>query len=223
MTKMEVQPEGFVIYTDHQLRGKGQRGNVWVAEAGKNVLMSVLLKPSGLMIKDQHYLNLVVGLAAIDALKKYHDLPFQLKWPNDVYLNEKKIAGILIENNVRGSVIDSTVVGMGLNLNQKGFSLNQATSLFMESGKEVEKEQFIDDFLSCLEKWYLLLNANKLSQILKAYHDVLRWKDEIHEYQANNELFHGVIIGIDASGRLVIREEDGPARHFNMKEVSFIS
>ena len=105
------EPEGLTLYADQQSDGKGQRGNVWVSEPGKNILLSILLRPKFLLLQKQHYLNLITGLALIDVLNQEAS-DVVLKWPNDVYVGEKKIAGILIENNSRGNAIESSIIGV---------------------------------------------------------------------------------------------------------------
>lgn len=223
IVKKGNQPEGLILYTDHQLKGKGQRGNVWLDEPGKNILMSVYLKPKNLAVGIQYYLTLIAGLAVSDALRIYLDATIELKWPNDVYVNGRKISGILIENNLRGTLIESSIVGIGLNLNQRGFSLPSATSIFLETNSVIEREECMEEIVANLEKWYLKLNAGLLKEIRDTYHDRLMWKGEVHDFRSNNIEFEGVILGIDDLGRLEIEDQSGVKRCFNVKEVEFIS
>jgi len=224
MARIEKLPEGTVLYTDHQENGKGMRGNKWDAEKGKNVLLSLLISPKGLLIRDQFYLNLIISLAVSDTLKEVlvNSAVF-IKWPNDIYVEKKKISGILIENSLKGNAIDSSIIGIGINLNQKKYDLPNATSLALELGDDTEREYFIERLLISIEKWYLKLNNGDKISILNAYYESLMWKDELHEFQTEGNLFKGIIIGIDESGRLVIESENGKTYTFNVKEVSFIS
>ena len=215
-------PEGTVIYTDHQIAGKGQRGNKWFDKPGENVLLSLLLKPKFLSIQKQFYLNLVVGLSIVDLLKSYvPDRIVMLKWPNDVYIDSKKVSGILIENNLRGSSIEWSVNGIGLNLNQADDLPQNATSIFAESGIEADRLQFIDELLYWVEVWYRKLIDGSFAEVLTRYHDVLYWINESHTFSANGREFQGAIKGIDEAGRLVIATSAGESI-FGIKEVQFI-
>ena len=215
------EPEGLVVYTDHQTSGKGQRGNIWVDEGGKNVLLSLLLRPSRLQVSDQFFLNVIVGLAVIQVLEDYSSATKSLKWPNDIYLNEKKLGGILIENNIKGGAMESAVVGLGLNVNQRGFNMPNATSIFLETQCEFDREDIIDELLSAIEQWYLRLSKGEYDQILTSYYDKMMWKDEERLFQSGGYLFKGKIRGIDANGRLVIETSEGE-RKFRTKEVAFV-
>ena len=223
MTKKSDELEGLVVYTDNQTDGRGQRGNIWFAEPGKNILMSLLLKPTFLAISDQFYLNLIAGLAIVDTLRNYTNAEVQLKWPNDVYLDRKKVCGILIESNLRGSTLESSVLGVGLNLNQKGFNLPNATSLTLETGLAYDKLEVLEEMLHKLEAWYLKLRGGNKTEILEAYHKLLMWKDEKHEFKANSTYFFGTIQGIDSIGKLIVTDVKGVNKTFSLKEIEFIS
>ncbi|MEO9485852.1 MAG: biotin--[acetyl-CoA-carboxylase] ligase [Ekhidna sp.] len=221
MTRKYHEPEGTLVYTDDQQKGKGQRGNIWISEPEKNILMSVLLRPKFLLPVDQFYLNLVVGLSILDTLKSYLPGELHLKWPNDVYLNDKKISGVLIENNLKGNSLESAVVGIGINVNQRGYRINHATSFTLETNKEFERDGIIEELLCKLEKWYLKLKHGDKRNILHEYHRQLMWRGELHVFKANGIEFQGEIIGIDNQGRLSINE-NGSLRSFSIKEVEFI-
>ena len=215
-------PEGMVIYSDHQLSGKGQRGNHWIDQPAKNVLLSLLLRPKFLPIKNQFFLNLIIGLAIVDALKeKLPSRQIKLKWPNDVYVDDRKIAGILIENSLRGTAIESSVNGMGINLNQVTSLPPNATSLSLELGAEINRQDFIEDLLSYVEVWYRRLKAGSYDEILWEYHELLYWRNESHIFARQGNNFRGVIKGIDEAGRLVIKTGQGESS-FGLKEVQFI-
>ena len=222
LVRKSSEPEGTRVHTNHQTGGKGQRGNVWLAESGKNILMSVLLRPGFLAPQDQFYLNLIVGLAIVDTLKKYSKAEIQLKWPNDVYLNGKKVSGVLIENNLRGNSIESSVAGIGLNVNQQGFGIASATSLAMEDGHQFDRDEVIETLLCCLEKWYLNLENGKHDSIQDEYHKILMWRGETRNFKSASEEFEGEITGIDKCGRLAINV-NGVLKTFGIKEVEFVA
>lgn len=221
MIKKNEEVEGTVVFSDDQIKGKGQRGNAWVAEPSKNILMSVLLRPKFLPPAHQYFLNLVAGLAIVDTLKDYSDANIQLKWPNDVYIDGKKISGILIENNLRGNSLESAIVGVGLNVNQQGFALNTATSMTLETGQAFDRTEVMENLLCYLEKWYLQLKNGKMSSILDQYHKLLMWRGEVRTFRSSSGEFEGEIVGIDKNGNLSINQA-GSLQTFGIKEVEFL-
>ncbi len=223
MVKKEDFSEGLIIYTDHQKSGKGQRGNVWFDEAGKNVLMSVLIKPTYLAISDQHLLNIVIGLSIIRCLTKHvEEKRIKLKWPNDVLIDNKKICGILVENSIQGNKLDNSIIGIGFNLNQKAFNLPSATSLVIETGLEFERDEFIEKLLIDLEYFLLKLKNGQKSLLLQLYHEKLYLKGEVSTYRDKEGEFSGVILGIDNTGKLIVSKE-GNFHNYDIKEISFLS
>ena len=157
------------MVSDHQKSGRGQRGNVWLDEPGKNVLMSVLIKPTYLSITEQHFLNIVIGLGALKTVSRHlPESDIKLKWPNDVLVNGKKISGILVENSVKSGKLENSVIGIGLNLNQRAFGLPSATSMSLETDHEFGRDEFIEEMLVDIE-FYLL----KLKNGQKRYVDAV--------------------------------------------------
>ena len=113
-------PEGTVVSTSFQTNGRGQLSNMWEAEDGKNILCSILLRPTSLPIKSQFLISQAISVAIVDVLNSYLD-GFFIKWPNDIYYKEDKIAGILIENTLSSAGISTCIIGLGLNVNQQTF------------------------------------------------------------------------------------------------------
>ena len=222
LAKNPRETEGTVVYTDHQLKGKGQRGHSWEAESQKNLLFSLLLRPKWKSILNQFYLNLVAGLSIHDCLLEYIGVESLLKWPNDVYVGDQKIAGILIETNLKGHSVESAIVGIGLNVNQSGFNLPTATSLQIETGKTFDQEDLLEELLVRFEKWYLKLKAGDHQTLLRHYYDKLMWKGELRTFENGGETFDGKITGIDEAGRLLIDKQNGMIQSFGIKEVRFI-
>lgn len=221
LSKEEDQMEGTLVMSDHQIKGKGQRGNVWVSEPGKNITASFLLKPKFLPISNQYYLNIILGLGLVDALKFYLSSEIALKWPNDVYINNRKIAGILVESNVRGSYLESSVAGIGLNVNQQGFSLPNATSMILEADQIFDRDFVLEQILCSVEKWYLKLKAGAQEEILQEYYKVLMWRGELRQFKADSLEFMAEIVGLDSSGRLRMKVAN-EFRSYGLKEVEFI-
>ncbi|MCR9253613.1 MAG: biotin--[acetyl-CoA-carboxylase] ligase [bacterium] len=211
--------EGTVIITDNQTKGRGQRGNIWVSEPGKNIILSLVLEPGFLQISQQFGLTLVTSLAVYDLLSQY--VPqVRIKWPNDIYIGEKKTAGILIENSLRNNKIEHAVIGIGININQQGFLSNLATSLSLEKGEVLEREALIEELLVFIEKWYLKLKKGQ-TELRDEYLSRLYWFKENRVFEDAAGEFEGSILGVDPLGRLVVKTTSGQ-RVFDIKEVKFI-
>ena len=215
--------EGTLVVTDFQTVGKGQRGNQWESEPGANLLFSVLLKPRYLDPKSQYYIGLCMALAAVNAIEVFtsHLPGLEVKWPNDIYLNDKKLAGILVESILVRGKIDFVVLGMGLNVRQLHFSYPSATSLLKED-LDVQKEELLEEILIQLEAQFDTLRDDSPQRIMESYYKRLRWLGEVHEFEAKDQRFKGVIEGIDEQGRLSVMA-DGKKFVYDIKEIRFIS
>ncbi|MEQ8924575.1 MAG: biotin--[acetyl-CoA-carboxylase] ligase [Fulvivirga sp.] len=211
--------EGTVVITDHQTAGKGQRGNSWYSEPKKNLTFSIILHPRYLTATDQFYLNIVASLAIYDVLSKYVN-HVKVKWPNDIYVKSKKIAGILIQNTIKSNRIEDSVLGIGLNINQQQFELESATSIFKETGIEFNLQNVLADLIQSLENNIFKLRANNVANLKEQYLSNLLGYEEERLFKSDSE-FRGRIIGISKDGKLQIETFTG-LKEFNFKEVSFL-
>lgn len=213
-------PEGFVVSTDFQSAGKGQIGNSWEATSGKNLLFSLVLYPHQIRPDAQFLVSQLVSVAIKKSLDKYAD-NISVKWPNDIYWNDKKIAGILIENLLQGAKIKSVVVGIGLNVNQMEFVSNapNPVSLKLITGKYIERKTLLS--LLCKSVMDLYNNLD-VEQIRKEYSEMLYRKNGFHSFCADNETFQAKILSVDSDGQLELETESGERKGFYFKEVSFI-
>ena len=213
-------PEGTIILTHNQTAGKGQRGNSWESEPGKNLTFSLVLNPRFLSVRDQFFLNIITSLAVAETLERELGPWVKVKWPNDIYAKDQKICGILIENGLRGSTIESSVVGIGLNVNQTSFETGKATSMSEMTLKEYDLELLLEELVYSLERQYIRLRKGELKQLKREYHDKLYWMNEVHLFESE-EVFSGQITGVDAQGKLVIQIA-GQDSSFDIKEIRFI-
>jgi BirA family biotin operon repressor/biotin-[acetyl-CoA-carboxylase] ligase len=213
--------EGTVVITNHQRAGRGQRGNTWHAEPGQNLTFSIILKPTFLPVKEQFYLTVITALGIYDFLKTKLDDKIHIKWPNDILILEKKVCGILIENQVQKTALTSSIVGIGLNIGQENFSLPSATSLKKITGKSYSLQDEFQWLLSFIEARYLLLRHGKHHELLRDYLQVLYRINETHFFKNNDQEFEGAIEGVDAIGKLQIRTTEG-IRTFDLKEIQFV-
>jgi BirA family biotin operon repressor/biotin-[acetyl-CoA-carboxylase] ligase len=211
--------EGAVIITDNQTAGRGQRGNSWESEAGKNLTFSIILKPTFLHPKDQFKLNMAVSLGLYDYLTS-QVTDVKIKWPNDMMLDDKKTCGMLIENQISGQQIQSSIVGIGLNVNQESFSLSTATSMAIKKGHAFELNEGLAKLLQWIEARYLQLRAK--IDLKEEYVAALYGAGEKRSFKSGEEVFEGVITGIDSAGLLEVNVAEGK-RYFDFKQIQFIS
>lgn len=212
--------EGTVVITDHQTAGRGQRGNQWEAQPRKNLTFSLILKPNFLAVNKQFYLNVVICLALKDYLKEKTTDTVHIKWPNDILVHEKKISGVLIENQLQGSAISNSVAGVGLNMNQKDFGTATATSLSLITHSDHDLGEELLELLSFIEGRYLQLRAGDYDSLMEVYLACLYRRHERHVYSSNGLTFEGEILDLDEWGRLRVRTSD-EVRVFDVKEIRY--
>lgn len=218
--------EGSIIYSFEQLNGRGQRGNSWESEPNKNVALSLILYPKFLTVEKQFSLTKITSLAVADLMAEMledsiNPKRISIKWPNDIYVNGKKIAGILIENNLREASIQSSIVGIGINVNQEVFSNLNATSLALLSGKEFELMMVLERLCEFFEARYLHLKSNKLESIDNAYLERLYKCNEWANYNSGETTFEGRIKGVSKIGKLQIEIRSSEIKEFDLKEIAF--
>ncbi|MBI1226147.1 MAG: biotin--[acetyl-CoA-carboxylase] ligase [Bacteroidetes bacterium] len=217
--------EGTVISTHRQTAGRGQIGSSWESEPDKNISLSVIFYPDFLAVKDQFLLNIFVSLAVFDFVKNcLPDRPISIKWPNDIYVGHLKIGGILLQNSLINTQIRSTVVGIGININQTTFLTNppNPTSLSLESSQVFNLTELIPTLCEFLESRFLQLKAGKIVPLQHEYlQHLYRFAMPANYQRPNGAPFVGTITGIDESGRLKL-EVEGKTEVFDLKEIKFI-
>lgn len=215
-------PEGTTVITSHQTAGRGQRGNRWESAPGQNLTFSILLKPRKLLAKDQFQLNMAISLAVSKALQEGLALPVRLKWPNDIFVGEKKIGGILIENQLRGNYLFSSVIGIGVNVNQSDFAFSGASSLANFSGHPWDLNETFQRLLEYIELEYLDLLNDHISTLKTRYLSSLYKFNESHQFKSSEGAFMGTISDVDEDGRLCVTC-NGKTNKFFFKEIQFIT
>lgn len=214
---------GTVVLTYYQDNGKGHGKNRWQSEAGKNLLFSIILHPAFLPAGNQFYLSKITSLALVDFLNEETGL-VSVKWPNDIFIGDKKVAGILIENEVSGHYLHSSVVGIGLNLNQEKFSsdLPNPVSLKQITGKDYSIEQVAEVIQAIFWKWYRQLNNGQTTAIDSAYFGSLYRLNQWARYRRGQYTFQARIRGIGEYGQIILEERSGKMKEFLFKEIEFI-
>lgn len=213
-----------VVIAENQQKGRGQVGNFWRAEIGKNLTFSVLIKDVIVDVNAVFILNTIVSISLIRALEKFNINKLAIKWPNDILAGNKKIAGILIENIFKGNNEIVSIVGIGLNVNQIQFNnLPQASSLAILQHKIFDKEAILKEILCQMQFYVQQLTNNSNVDFWEEYHTLLYKKnipavfEDIHKIQ-----FQGMIKGVTKFGKLIMQMEDNTIKEYNLKEIKML-
>lgn len=216
--------EGTVIVTHDQYAGRGQAGKHWESEPMKNLTCSLILYPTFLQARQQFLLNQAISLGVLKTIQYFIPKKCTIKWPNDLYVEDRKITGILIQNALKGATIQSSVIGIGLNVNQQIFKSDapNPTSIFLETNKEFTLSSVIQQLCEHIEQQYLLLKAGRIDLLQQQYQQQLYRLHEVHPYKkADGTLCQGIIQGVTDIGLLRLKTERGE-EHFALKEIGYV-
>lgn len=219
-------PEFTTVWAENQTAGKGQRGNSWESEHGKNLTFSTVLYPDTLPARHQFLLSMVISLAICDVLSTYTD-HICIKWPNDIYWKDKKICGILIENELQGTHMARCIAGIGLNVNQTVFRSPAPNPVSLKdiTGQDTDRDALLNQFLERLIPLYQDLCAKReetTDRLHQRYLEHLYRRDGLHPYADENGRFHARILTTEPDGHLLLEDEDGDIRRYAFKEVQYI-
>ncbi|MGB3780833.1 MAG: biotin--[acetyl-CoA-carboxylase] ligase [Tunicatimonas sp.] len=211
---------GTLLYTDHQTAGRGQQGSEWEAAPSQNLTVSLILFPA-LTVEQQHWLTIVASLSVHDAISFWLSPPPTIKWPNDILCESSKICGILIQNNLKGRKIHSSVVGIGLNVNQSQFTVPGATSLALLTGQRWNRQEVLTRWAVCAERRLEQLEQKDFATLSDDYLARMHWRGERHLFEDVRGQFYGTIIGIDEHGQLMVKTE-GETRYYDVKQLKYV-
>jgi BirA family biotin operon repressor/biotin-[acetyl-CoA-carboxylase] ligase len=219
MLRKESLSEGFVVCTDFQDAGKGQAGNSWESESGKNLLFSMVFYPRRIPLDQLFLISQLVSLGIKKTLDKYAT-GITVKWPNDIYWNDKKICGILIENSLQANNV-RTVVGIGLNVNQIKFVSDapNPASLRQITGKSTSRKTLLNKIVDNVLDLY---NEQDSTKIRREYANALYRKDGFHTFVAEGDFFEAKIVSVHPDGQLELETTTGEHKGFYFKEVQFV-
>lgn len=255
-----------LVTADFQTAGRGQRGNSWESEAGKNIVYSLLIHPTTLKPSQMFAISEVAALSVCEALDPLRpsdihfarrqkssimgrplaedspsdecsqSLPlegnalrsdkegeFSIKWPNDIYYGNNKIAGILIETDIMGGRISNAIIGVGININQRAFVSDAPNpiSLFQILGKETDRETLLHRIMQRFTELYSLLQQDQLPTLHTRYMQRLYRREGFHPYQDEAGTFLARIVDVEHSGHYILEDTEGHQRRYAFKEVSF--
>jgi BirA family transcriptional regulator, biotin operon repressor / biotin---[acetyl-CoA-carboxylase] ligase len=209
-----------VILADNQTGGKGQGTNTWESAPGKNLLFSLVVFPSKLKGKEQFWLSKIAALSVCEMITAFTP-GTRIKWPNDILVNKLKISGILIENTLKGEFIKSSVIGIGINVNQEVFGV-PATSLKGIAGCEFDRMETLARFMEVFDRWYGVLSERKFNDIDEAYYQSLYGFNEWIRFSWGGVEFEALVEGVEDDGYLVLKARDNKILKFGFREVEFI-
>jgi len=219
--KLGLAHEGSIVITEKQTKGRGQRGNVWFSEPGKNLTFTLVLSPIFLDASEQFELNIIATLAIREVLENYC-AGIKVKWPNDiVHDRQGKIGGMLIENTISSKGIESSFIGIGLNINQVDFAFPGPTSVANLAGGEVDKDEIFRLIIKSIENHYLRLKRGYKKSMRSEYLSHLYRYNEWARFE-DSQVFNGRISGISDEGKLFIEKENKVMNQYAFKEVKFL-
>ena len=210
-----------VVSAEHQTAGRGQRGNTWNSNAGENLLFSILIRPGeALKVAEQFLLSQTVALALHGAMKSY-DIDTRLKWPNDIYVGKRKLAGVLVELDYSGTFVEQAIIGVGINVNQVLFPVMDRipVSMKMLQGRNFVTDEILETVIGCFERYYAELCKGNAEAITAQYTALLLGLNERCCYIDAAGPFEGVIEGVENDGHLLVRRSDGVLSRYAFKEI----
>lgn len=212
------------VVTQIQTKGKGQMGSTWDSESGKNLIMSVLIKDLLLNAEAIFHLNVAVSLAVIQVLEELKIPKISIKWPNDIMSENKKIAGILIENSFKSDNRIESIVGIGLNVNQNNFSnLPKASSLAVITNAEFDLNMLLDKVLFQIKRNCALISTGQISFLWANYHDNLFKKGIPMAFEdLDGNQFMGIIQEVTSDGNLKLLLEDDSVKFYGVKQIQML-
>lgn len=213
-----------VVVTENQMSGRGQMGTQWDSETGKNLTASVFVNVSYLNLDANFFISIAASLAIVKTLKQFSIPKLKIKWPNDILSENKKICGILIENIIKQNNLKSTIIGVGMNVNQIEFKgLPLASSLKKITGVNYNLDELLLSFITNLKSYLNLLKQEELNALKTEYEGLLFRKDKPSTFRdSDSDIFSGIIKTVTQSGKLQVLLEDDELREFNLKEITLL-
>lgn len=217
--------DGTIVYSREQFAGKGQGVNTWESEPNKNLTISILLNPTFLLPENQFELSKVIALGVSDFIKLFVKKQVYIKWPNDIYVENHKIAGILIENIIQGNVLSQTIVGIGININQEKFLSNAPNPISLKNitGKEFDLLKLLNKLAICIEKRYALLKSKKNKILTEDYISALYRFNEFNNFEIKGNIVKAKILNVDKFGRLCLVDNENLKYVLDVKEIKFLN
>lgn len=210
-----------VVLTWRQTQGRGQAANKWESAPGKNISLTLIFKPEKLEASKQFAVSMAVALGGADFVSLYTQ-GVTVKWPNDIYAGDRKISGILIEHRISGAYIQSSLCGIGININQREF-ISEApnpVSLFQLTGKEIPLQRALEELLECIGRQYDRIGDYKVLE--KEFRQRMYRAGGVHDWEDERGRFQASVAGVDEYGQLMLKDTEGRIRTYAFKEVKYV-
>lgn len=213
--------EIIAVTARHQTAGRGQRGNTWDSAADSNLLLTLIVRPGNSLEAARQFLLSQTVAVAIHAAMKSHGIYTRLKWPNDIYAGNRKLAGILVELDYSGKYIEQAIIGIGLNVNQTEFPPMERTpvSMKMLTGKETAISEVLHSLLREFTHYYSTMRSSNADAIAAEYKGLLLGLGQERSFIDTDGMFTATIEGTEPDGHLLLRRTDGSLSHYAFKEV----
>lgn len=221
---IRILPEWTICRTLHQNKGKGMGANSWESEKNKNLLFSLFLRPVFLAPFEAFSLSKLIALGIRDTLQEFVQQPVYIKWPNDIFIKNKKVCGMLVENTFTDTSIQSCLIGIGININQGSFpaSLPNASSLITYTHKPLPLEAILREALQRIKQYYQQVRLSGAETLNDNYLGHLYQRNQWHEYETDSGRFEGRITGVAPYGFLQIEDRQGNVHTFDVKQVRYL-
>tara|TARA_X000001036_G_scaffold424226_1_gene449025 strand:- start:163 stop:900 length:738 start_codon:yes stop_codon:yes gene_type:complete len=215
--------DNFLIITNNQTEGKGQGSSYWESEPKKNLTLSIYKDLKKNKLKNPFIINLIISISIIETLKKYNLPNLKIKWPNDILSASKKISGILIENFFQREFLISSIIGIGLNVNQISFKkAKNAISIASIKKKKIDLTEVLNILTKKISLKFHEIDNLKINDLINEYESLLFKKDEFSIFNINNKLIDGRILGVNQSGKLKVKIGNEIIREYNSSEIKII-
>ena len=223
MLKTENLPEGTIVRAGFQTGGRGQIGAEWESEESRNLLISAILYPGKIKIAEQFLISMAISLGVFDFISR-HSARCKIKWPNDIYVFDEKISGILIENSVMNSSILNCIAGIGVNINQVTFTSDapNPVSLKLIANTDFKIDKCLNELCLSLDKRYKSLISESYDEIIDDYNRNLYRKNEWHSFSDSQGEFEGKILSVSRFGIMTIETKNSKQKEYSFKEIDFI-
>ena len=211
------------LITEEQTSGRGQAGNSWESEPSKNLTFSTIIFPENLPVRENFIISQIFSLALKESLEIYTEY-ISIKWPNDIYYRDKKISGMLIENEIMNNNISSSIIGIGLNVNQEHFISNAPNPISLKqiTGREYDTEELLELILKIAKEKHQQLLSGNAETIRSEYLNALYRNHGYHAYRDKDGYFQACIKGIKDDGTLLVETKSGEIKHYLFKEIQFL-
>lgn len=214
---------GTLVITECQNGGRGRRGKKWISPSGSGIWMSFVLRPE-IHPNSASIITLVAALSVVSALKNINGLECNIKWPNDIVVNGKKVCGILTEMSSELDAVNYVIIGIGINVNTTDFDesiKDVASSILLQTGLTIKRSQVVADFAKCFERYYnIFMQTQDMSGLVDEYNGLLINAGREVKINGINSEFVGNAIGINKIGELLVKKQDGSIENIMAGEVS---